>query len=77
MPEARAFAERGALPRATVALAVTPDTLEALREEAGALLDEIEGQAGCPAIESSSVPAHGSCSVTRSTQEAAMAATPA
>jgi hypothetical protein len=35
----------GALPRATVVLAVTPDTLEALREEAGALLDEIEEQA--------------------------------
>jgi hypothetical protein len=35
----------GALPRATVVLAVTPDTLEALREEAGALLDEIEDQA--------------------------------
>jgi hypothetical protein len=35
----------GALPRATVVLAVTPDTLDALREEAGALLDEIEEQA--------------------------------
>lgn len=35
----------GALPRATVVLAVTPDTLEALREEAGALLDEIDEQA--------------------------------
>jgi hypothetical protein len=34
----------GALPRATVVLAVTPDTLEALRDEAGALLDEIEEQ---------------------------------
>lgn len=35
----------GSLPRACVVLAVTPDTLEALREEAGALLDEIEEQA--------------------------------
>jgi hypothetical protein len=35
----------GALPRACVVLAVTPDTLESLREEAGALLDEIEDQA--------------------------------
>jgi hypothetical protein len=35
----------GAIARATVVLAVTPDTLEALREEAGALLDEIEEQA--------------------------------
>jgi hypothetical protein len=35
----------GALPRATVVLAVTPDTLEALRDEAGVLLDEIEEQA--------------------------------
>lgn len=35
----------GAIPRATVVLAVTPDTLESLREEAGALLDEIEDQA--------------------------------
>ncbi len=34
----------GALPRATVVLAVTPDTLEALRAEAGELLDEIEEQ---------------------------------
>jgi hypothetical protein len=34
----------GALPRATVVLAVTPDTLEALRAEAGALLEEIEEQ---------------------------------
>jgi hypothetical protein len=34
----------GALPRATVVLAVTPDTLESLRDEAGALLDEIEEQ---------------------------------
>ncbi len=35
----------GALPRATVVLAVTPDTLVALREEAGELLDQIEEQA--------------------------------
>ncbi len=35
----------GALPRATVVLAVTPDTLAALREEAGELLDEIDEQA--------------------------------
>jgi hypothetical protein len=35
----------GAIPRATVVLAVTPDTLEALREEAAELLDEIEEQA--------------------------------
>jgi hypothetical protein len=35
----------GALPRATVVLAITPDTLVALREEAGELLDEIEAQA--------------------------------
>jgi hypothetical protein len=34
----------GSLPRATVVLAVTPDTLEALREEAGELLDQIEDQ---------------------------------
>ncbi len=40
-----AFYCGGALPRACVVLAVTPDTLEALREEAGALLDEIEDQA--------------------------------
>jgi hypothetical protein len=35
----------GALPRATVVLAITPDTLVALREEAGELLDQIEEQA--------------------------------
>ena len=35
----------GALPRACVVLAVTPDTLAALRDEAGELLDEIESQA--------------------------------
>jgi hypothetical protein len=35
----------GSLPRATVVLAVTPDTLGALRDEAGGLLDEIEDQA--------------------------------
>lgn len=35
----------GALPRATVVLAVTPDTLTALRDEAGELLDEIDEQA--------------------------------
>ncbi|HEY1696147.1 MAG TPA: BREX system ATP-binding domain-containing protein [Polyangiaceae bacterium] len=35
----------GAIPRATVVLAVTPDTLAALRDEAGELLDEIEEQA--------------------------------
>jgi hypothetical protein len=35
----------GAVPRATVVLAVTPDTLAALRDEAGELLDEIEDQA--------------------------------
>jgi hypothetical protein len=35
----------GSIPRATVVLAVTPDTLTSLREEAGALLDEIEDQA--------------------------------
>jgi hypothetical protein len=35
----------GALPRATVVLAVTPDTLAALREEAGEFLAEIEEQA--------------------------------
>jgi hypothetical protein len=35
----------GAIPRATVVLAVTPDTLASLREEAGELLDEIEEQA--------------------------------
>jgi bacteriophage exclusion system BrxC/D-like protein len=35
----------GALPRATVVLALTPDTLIALREEAGELLDQIEEQA--------------------------------
>jgi len=35
----------GAIPRATVVLAVTPDTLEALRGEASELLDEIEEQA--------------------------------
>jgi hypothetical protein len=34
----------GAIPRACVVLAVTPDTLSSLREEAGALLDEIEEQ---------------------------------
>jgi hypothetical protein len=34
----------GSLPRATVVLAVTPDTLTALREEAGELLDQIEEQ---------------------------------
>lgn len=34
----------GAIPRACVVLAVTPDTLVSLREEAGALLDEIEEQ---------------------------------
>ena len=34
----------GSLPRACVVLAVTPDTLSALREEAGALLDEISEQ---------------------------------
>jgi hypothetical protein len=35
----------GAIPRATVVLAVTPDTLVSLRDEAGALLDEIADQA--------------------------------
>jgi hypothetical protein len=35
----------GSLPRATVVLAVTPDTLTSLRDEAGELLDEIEEQA--------------------------------
>jgi hypothetical protein len=35
----------GALARATVVLAITPDTLVALREEAGELLDQIEEQA--------------------------------
>jgi hypothetical protein len=35
----------GAIPRATVVLAVTPDTLSALRDEAGELLDQIEEQA--------------------------------
>jgi hypothetical protein len=35
----------GAIPRATVVLAVTPETLDSLRDEAGALLDEIEEQA--------------------------------
>lgn len=34
----------GALPRACVVLALTPETLESLREEASALLDEIEMQ---------------------------------
>lgn len=34
----------GAIPRACVVLAVTPDTLERLRNEAGELLDEIEDQ---------------------------------
>jgi hypothetical protein len=34
----------GAIPRACVVLAVTPDTLVSLREEAGALLDEIAEQ---------------------------------
>jgi len=34
----------GTIPRACVVLAVTPDTLVSLREEAGALLDEIEDQ---------------------------------
>ncbi|UJR87080.1 BREX system ATP-binding domain-containing protein [Sandaracinus amylolyticus] len=34
----------GALPRACVVLAVTPDTLGALREEAAELLDQIEAQ---------------------------------
>jgi hypothetical protein len=34
----------GSLPRATVILAVTPDTLSALRDEAGELLDQIEEQ---------------------------------
>jgi hypothetical protein len=34
----------GALPRATVVLAVTPDTLASLRDEAGELLDQIEEQ---------------------------------
>jgi P-loop Domain of unknown function (DUF2791) len=34
----------GALPRATVVLAVTPETLEALRDEAGELLEQIEEQ---------------------------------
>ncbi|MDF2696996.1 MAG: hypothetical protein K0S65_5379 [Labilithrix sp.] len=35
----------GAIPRATVVLALTPETLASLREEASALLDEIEDQA--------------------------------
>ena len=35
----------GSLARACVILAVTPSTLEMLREEADELLDEIEGQA--------------------------------
>lgn len=39
-----AFYCGGSLENACVVLAVTPDTLEALREEAGALLDEIEEQ---------------------------------
>jgi uncharacterized protein YcaQ len=39
------------LPRATVILAVTPDTLTALREEAGELLDEIDEQATVLATE--------------------------
>ncbi len=34
----------GTIPRACVVLAVTPETLVSLREEAGELLDEIEGQ---------------------------------
>ncbi len=34
----------GTIPRACVVLAVTPETLVSLREEAGALLDEIEDQ---------------------------------
>jgi hypothetical protein len=40
-----AFYCGGAIARACVVFAVTPDTFEALREEAGALLDEIEEQA--------------------------------
>jgi hypothetical protein len=40
-----AFYCGGAIARACVVFAVTPDTLEALREEAGSLLDEIEEQA--------------------------------
>lgn len=40
-----AFYCGGAIARACVVLAVTPDTLEALKEEAGSLLDEIEEQA--------------------------------
>lgn len=39
-----AFYCGGTIPRACVVLAVTPDTLASLREEAGALLDEIEEQ---------------------------------
>lgn len=40
-----AFYCGGSIPRACVVLAVTPDTLASLREEAGELLDEIEDQA--------------------------------
>lgn len=39
-----AFYCGGAIPRACVVLAVTPDTLVSLRDEAGELLDEIEEQ---------------------------------
>ena len=39
------FYAGGSLPRACVVLAVTPDSLAAMRDEAGALLDEIEEQA--------------------------------
>jgi len=46
-----AFYCGGAIPRACVVLAVTPDTLVALREEAGELLDEIEEQATLLAVE--------------------------
>jgi hypothetical protein len=50
-----AFYCGGALPRACVVLAVTPEALARLRDEAGALLDEIDGQSTLLAWEDASM----------------------